>query len=228
MAVLSPPFSIRENKTSRAAIRSRSKPAICEIDVSQSPQMAQFSKTVSKLCEVNYPKIKKILISKSDPFEPPKRIQIVFKNNQADPGQALGSTISLSSDWFTKYPKDLGAIVHEMAHVVQSYPPEQPAKQPFWLREGIADYIRYELGYQNEWSYPHCGPGSEHYTSGYWCSAAFLTYLVKKHDKDLVRKLNRSLRTNVYSETLFQESTGQSLQQLWQQCLQETCAGGKP
>ena len=195
---------------------------ICDVDISESPQMATFAKALPSLCESNYPKIKRKLIS--DSFRPPGRVRLVFRENLQYPAQALGDRIELSSRWFTEHPDDLGAVVHEMAHVVQSYPPGQPS----WVVEGIADYIRYWRGYQSATSYAHCAPGSDHYTSGYWCSAAFLKFVEKKYDGKIIARLNKALRENRYTDALFDASTGKSPERLWQECRKKDCRGGRP
>lgn len=195
---------------------------VCEVDFSESPQMAAFAKALPSLCESNYPKIKRKLIT--DSFRPPGRVKLVFRENLQYPAQALGDQIELSSRWFTDHPDDLGAIVHELVHVVQSYPPGQPS----WVVEGIADYIRYWRGYQSATSYAHCAPGSDHYTSGYWCSAAFLKFVEKKYDGKIIARLNKALRENRYADALFEDSTGKSLEQLWQECRKKECKGGRP
>jgi len=197
---------------------------ICEVDATAAPELAEFAKQIPPLCEKNYPKIKKILESKG--FEPTAKVKLIFRQQQ-NPGEAVGDTIYLSIEWFKKYPADLGAIVHEMAHVVQSYP--QGGTQPFWLQEGIADFVRYETGYQNSWSYPHCGEGSPRYDSGYWCSAAFLGFVEKKYkSKKPIATINEKLRANSYTDAVFKNITGKEISELWRDCLLADCKGGTP
>ena len=50
---------------------------------------------------------------------------------------APNSRIEAAADWFKKRPEDTGALIHELAHVIQSY----PKYYPVWLVEGIADCI---------------------------------------------------------------------------------------
>lgn len=188
----------------------------CSVEYSEAPTMEIFAKKVAQLCEKNYPKIKQIL--PNDSLGQPYRF--VIKKNQSNPGITRGSIVYLNSEWFTAHPTDdFGAVIHEMAHVFQAYPPGQP----FWLVEGIADYIRYALGYQNAWSYAHCGIHSEHYTSGYWCSAAFLQYVARLYDKEIVSKLNAELKKGAYSDAFFKGHTGKTLEELWQECKTTDC-----
>ena len=193
-------------------------PALCNVDFSESPSMAAFADIAVKLCDNNYLKIKQ----KLGDNRPQSKILLVLKRTQTNPGETSDHTINLSSDWFTKNPSDLGAIIHEMAHVFQGY----PGGSPFWLQEGIADYIRYWDGYKNSWSYAHCGPGSESYTSGYWCSAAFLQYIERVYDKNIIAELNNVLRESGYSDSLFNKYTGKDLPSLWTECKNSDCVGG--
>ena len=117
----------------------------------------------------------------------------------------------LSKEWFAKADEDLGAVIHELAHVVQSYPPGRPAH---WV-EGLADSVRYELGFSNAWSYAHCCDQYPHYTSGYWCSAAFLLYVERARDANFLKKLNFALHGPDYSDSFFQQTTGKTVEELW-------------
>ena len=45
-------------------------------------------------------------------------------------------------------------------------------------------------------------------------TAAFLAYLMKTYDKDIVRKLNRRMREGRYEEDLFERLTGKTVQEL--------------
>jgi hypothetical protein len=187
----------------------------CKVDYTQSPSMKSFANTVANLCAENYPKIEQLLNNAS--ISKPYRIII---REQSNPGGTSGSIIYLSGEWFTSNPDDLGAVVHEMTHVIQAYP-----SYIFWPTEGIADYIRYWAGYQNSWSYPHCGQG-QNYTIGYSCSAAFLRYIERSYDKNIVSELNNKLREGNYSDSLFQIYTGKKLPELWTECLSSECKNG--
>ena len=45
-------------------------------------------------------------------------------------------------------------------------------------------------------------------------TARFLEYVTKKYDKELLRKLNKTLREGEYQEELFKQLTGKALQEL--------------
>ncbi len=206
------------------------KKIICAADIGESPAMADFAKKLVELCGNTAPKIKKKLIR--DNFVPPKKISLTFKkkvcfNGDQDcyPAATIGSQILLSEEYFSKNLDDTGAVVHEIVHVIQSYPNEAPG----WLREGIADYIRYQLKFTSKTSFPHCNsPEYPYFDSGYWCSAAFFGYIAREYDDDVIAQLNQSLRQNNYSDALFVTFKKKSAEQLWAECLKAECRGGAP
>lgn len=189
----------------------------CKVEYKEVPIFDALAKTIVQLCQDNYLKIAQKL--NNDKFQLP--ISMSFSNTQGGAGTTSGSNIVLSSAWFTQHPDDMGAIIHEMTHTVQAY----PSYFPSWLIEGIADYIRYWMGYQSNTSYAHCVAG-KNYTSGYWCSAAFLQYLEKTYDKDIVTKLDAVLREGNYNDSLFTTYTGKDLPTLWNECRSKDCVGG--
>jgi len=189
--------------------------SFCIVNFEEVPDIHNYAMKVAKICEENFPKIKEKL--KNENTSPP--LKIIFKKDLNYAGQVEGRVIYLSSSWFQENPDDFGAIIHEMAHFFQQY----PSPEPIWLTEGIADYIRYYLGFESPWSYPHCGPGSEHYTSGYWCSAAFLKYVERVYDPDIITKLDKVLRERSYKDSLFEVYTGKSLEKLWVEAQKAEC-----
>ena len=186
----------------------------CTVDFSAAPNLADEAQKAAETCEDNAAKIKRKMQSDNHEI-----IQIKFQQGMQYAGQTTGNLIELSAAYFARQPDDLGAIVHEMAHVYQGY----PSGQPSWLTEGIADYIRYWAGYNNSWSYAHCAAALPNYTSGYWCSAAFLQFVEEKYDSNLIPQLNAALRQNKYDDKLFQEYAGKPVDQLWQECRQNNC-----
>ena len=108
-----------------------------ELDTSDAPEMADWAEKAKKACEDFYPTIVEFLDSPG--FEPPKKTKIVFKKMNGVAFTA-GGTITCSAKWFTDHPDDVGAVIHELCHVVQGYRKKQP---PGWVTEGIADYVRW-------------------------------------------------------------------------------------
>lgn len=124
----------------------------------------------------------------------------------------LGTKVHLNADWFSKNPTNLDMVlVHEMAHVAQRYKSEAP----FYWKEGIADYVRYKLDYTNGWSGPQCSAEYPHYTSGFWCTGAFLLFVDSIYGSNVIRHLNSELHQGSYSDAFFDKVVGKNLDQLW-------------
>jgi hypothetical protein len=177
------------------------------VNVDDAPELKAWAENAARVCERAYPMINEEL--KSDGFQPPHLVTLTLSRKYRGVAMASGTAITGSVDYFKGHPKDVGAMVHETAHVVQRY---RRRGNPGWLVEGVADYVRFfkfepaNLG--------RIDPRRAHYNSGYRVSAAFLAYLTDTYDKQLVRKLNTLMREGRYHDEAFQELTGKSLQVL--------------
>ena len=95
---------------------------------------------------------------------------------------------------------------------------------PGWLVEGIADYVRFFKYEPDKLGQIAKDP---HFDSSYRTSAAFLNFVTEKYDKDLVKKVNRSLRVGEYRETIWKALTKKSLKELdeeWRASLKKGAA----
>ncbi|MDG3583009.1 basic secretory protein-like protein [Galbibacter pacificus] len=129
---------------------------------------------------------------------------------------ASDNKIVVSADWMHKKPNDVDLMTHEIMHLIQAYPNNSG---PSWLTEGIADYVRAVYGLNNKaanWSLPKFDK-SQNYTNSYRVTARFLLWVEKNHDKRIVKKLDKHLRSHTYSESLWEKYTGLGLNQLWEQ-----------
>jgi hypothetical protein len=116
----------------------------------------------------------------------------------------------------TAHPDDWGMVIHELTHVIQDY--RRPDRNPGWLVEGIADYVRF-FHYEPGPSIGRFDPQGASYRDGYRTTARFLAWVEKAHQKDIVRKLNQALREERYKDELFKAYTGQPLDDLWAEFL---------
>ena len=180
-----------------------------QVDTSEAPDAEPWGAKAKALVEKWQPIIADLL--KSDGFTPPSEVKIVFKNDMKVPAYASGNTITIAADWIKKHPDDYGMVVHELTHVVQSYP--RSKRNDGWLVEGIADYVRF-FKYEPE---TKLGPihADANYRQGYRTAARFLDWIEKTHDKDIVVKLNQALRKSEYKDEMFKDVTGESLDELW-------------
>ena len=82
-----------------------------------------------------------------------------------------------------------------------------------WLIEGLADYVRDELGHDAPWTQAHYEPGKA--TAGYQTTAHFLQYLERTHP-GTVKRLAQALMDDTYSPDVFRQCTGKPLRRVRQ------------
>ena len=181
-------------------------PIEIQVDVNDAPEMRAWAEKVARTCERIYPLIIGALKSKES--DPPHRVTMALKKSYQGVAETLNGHITGSVSYFKNHPHDGGAFIHEMAHVVQAYPNNNPS----WLVEGIADYVRF-FQFEHGKLGP-IDPDRAYYNGSYKVSAAFLAYASEKYDKDLVPKLNRLMQMQQYTEGVFMELTGKSLDEL--------------
>lgn len=124
------------------------------------------------------------------------------------PGAAWtnGTDISLSYAWFAGHPGDSGGVLHELTHAIMRAPVYDVTT--IWLIEGLADYVRDELGHHAPWTFAHFEPGMA--TAGYQTTAHFLQWIDDAHP-GLVKELARELSRGTYDEAVWPRLTGMSL-----------------
>ncbi len=203
-----------------AAAQAEPHPVNVTIDVSQVPELAHWAEQAKAVVEQWHPRISQLL--QSDGFTPPTEVKLVFKKDKKGVADTTGTTISISADWVKKHPNDFGMVVHELTHVVQSY----PKNDAVWLVEGIADYIRF-FHYEPEAKLSPIDPAKQNYRDGYRTTAMFLAWIERTHDAAIVRKLNQALRQSEYKYDLFKQYTSKSLDRLWADFLEDKAAKGR-
>lgn len=186
-----------------------------------------------------YPKL--VAMLPSDGFQAPTNVTLRFRTDMGGtPASAGGGRVNMNAGWFRRelQREARGSVVHELVHVVQSYGRSRrtnpnATRTPGWIVEGIPDYIRWFL-YEPETK------GAEiternlaraKYDASYRVSGNFLNWVTLKYDKELVRKLNAAAREGRYSEQLWKDWTGKSVQDLgeeWKQAHEERLSAAKP
>lgn len=211
--------------TNTAPLVVKSADGYCEIsiDTARAPEFREWAeqKLAPTLAEW-YPKITAMMTS--DGFNAPKRFSVAIR-----PGSGVAATsgtrITANSAWLKGELKGeaLGALIHEVVHVVQQYSGgrRNGTRAPGWLVEGIPDYIRF-------FKYEPQSHGADivwlrgrrntdlNYDRLYRISANFLDYVIEKydHEKTLLSKVNAACRQGNYSDELWQELTGKPLAEL--------------
>jgi hypothetical protein len=172
-----------------------------------------------------YPKI--VAMLPSDDYSAPTNFSVKIR-----PGNGVAATggnrITANANWLKRELEGeaIGALLHEEVHVVQQYRggrrnnPDYK-RAPGWLVEGIPDYIRWFL-------YEPTSHGADatyfrtrknlklSYDGLYRISANFLNYAIDTYGKnqDLLGKVNAACRQGKYSDDLWKEMTGKSIQEL--------------
>jgi hypothetical protein len=184
-------------------------------DVSDAPEMQEWVEKTIRVCERQYPMICEELAS-SD-YKPPTQIHMALRNDYRGVAATGGTRITGSVKYFKAHPDDIGAMVHETVHCVQSY---RGRNLPGWLVEGIADYVRF-------WKYEPGKAGRLNadrakFDGSYRVTGAFLDYVSQKYDAQLVTKLNAVLRDAKYDAAVWKKLTGKTVEDLnleWRQSL---------
>jgi hypothetical protein len=122
--------------------------------------------------------------------------------------------IRVNPEWMQKHPEDLDVITHEAMHIVQAYPEDAG---PGWITEGIADYVRYLLGVNNEasgWALP-AFKEDQSYENAYRVTARFFVWIEKHKSPGLVKKLDKAMRNKRYTGKFWKQTTGKTVDELW-------------
>ena len=178
------------------------------VEAHETPDLGDWAKRAGQLCVDWYPKIHVLLASEG--FTPPDKVTLRFRADMKGVAAASGNVINFSAGYVRGHTNDWGMVVHELTHVVQSYPPGGPG----WLVEGIADYIRLSHFEPNA-PKPRINLDKASYRDAYKTTAIFLAWAEKRHDARLVSKLNAALRQRKYSPELWSGATGRTLDELW-------------
>tara|TARA_R110002050_G_scaffold286121_2_gene436327 strand:+ start:91023 stop:91715 length:693 start_codon:yes stop_codon:yes gene_type:complete len=149
-------------------------------------------------------------------FNKKARMDVTVKIDTTYDGVAYAhdGRVTVSSKWLYKKPEDLDLMTHEIMHIIQSYPNDAG---PGWLTEGIADFVRYKYGVDNQaagWYLPEFSQ-TQSYTNSYRITARFLVWISQNYNKKIVYKMDAKLRSKTYAPELWQKYTGLTIDELW-------------
>jgi hypothetical protein len=195
-----------------------------DIDYSQVPELKdRVEKQLRPALEEWYPII--IADLPSNAFVAPRRFSIKLEANGGGVAGTAGTEVFANAKWIKQQlargPQNeaVGALVHEAVHVVQHYGHGAGHNEvPGWLTEGIADYIRWWKFEPASARRPISATGRRgrpvSYKNGYQTTAAFLEYLARNHDHEIVVKLNAAARDGRYTPELWKKYTGKTVDEL--------------
>ena len=201
------------------------------VDATDAPDLADWGYThIAPVATNWYPKLVDML--PSDGYSAPTNVTIAFREvRNGVPAFASGTRISCNIDWFRQNLKGeaVGSVVHEMVHVVQQYnwgrrKPGTTAT-PNWITEGIPDYIRWFL-YEPETHGAEISkrrlPNAK-YDASYRVTGNFLNWVTHTYSSNIVQVVNAAARQGKYSEDIWKEKTGKTVQELgdeWKKALE--------
>jgi hypothetical protein len=196
-----------------------SSPYQITIDYTDAPELKDWvEKTLQPTADQWYPKIIAALPSKN--FKALPTVSIAITDQYGGVAATGGNHVMCSSAWFKRNIKGeaAGAVVHELVHVVQQYGRTRGGtRNPGWLVEGVADYIRWFKYEPKPTGTRPRNPDRAKYTDSYRTTAGFLNYVVEKHDKEIVTKFNADMRQGKYSPDRWKEYTGKTVDELWKE-----------
>lgn len=205
MVALFAPFILATNHAKLAPLD----PSFVTVEV-QDPSLKAWGAEAKALMVKWYPKIEDLLGVPQE--EHPQTVYLVIDTHGDGIAGTANRRIEVNGDYVRKNPKDIGLIVHELTHVVQSY---SRGDTPGWLVEGIADYVRW-FNYEPVSKRPHPKSSRVDYHHGYQDTAAFLNWAVQTYNPQLVRILNQSAYLGTYSGDVWSYGTRHSLDEVWQ------------
>ena len=149
-------------------------------------------------------------------YNPHTAKKVTFMIDPAYDGVAAtgNDTVRFNPQWFYKHPGDIDVVTHEVMHIVQAYPEDAG---PGWITEGIADYVRYQMGVDNAgagWKLPDYNT-KQNYDNSYRITARFFLWIEKYYDNAFVKNLDAAMRSKTYTDAWCNEHTGKTFPQLW-------------
>jgi hypothetical protein len=219
-AAAAPPAAAPATDKAAAAPAPGDKKYEIVIDYTETPDLKDWVETkLRPTLELWYPKIVQML--PSDGYTCTRKMTVTFqKEGRGVAYTTGGSRIVCAYPWFSKNleGEGVGAVVHELVHVAQNYGYGRVrggggGRNPTWLVEGIADYIRWHK-YEPVEKRRKIRPTAK-YTDSYHVTGAFLDYVATNVDHEIVVKLNAAMREGRYSPDLWKEYTGKTVDDLW-------------
>lgn len=177
--------------------------------IDKSPDLdPTVKKRLTEVFFINYPKEAKLYNKNTTP-----KVIFVVDPEYTGVAAAGGGVVRFNPEWFKKHPGDVDVVTHEVMHLVQSYP---NGAGPGWVTEGVADYVRYKLGVDNEgadWKLTDFNE-KQSYENSYRITARFFHWL-ESRKKGTVKKLDAAMRNKTYSDSFWTEQFGKDVDALW-------------
>lgn len=192
----------------------------CTFDTTAAPDLMAWARDeMAPVVQEWYPKI--VAMLPSEGFEAPRSFEIIIEPMDGVANTA-GTRVRVSAEWIRKTIKGeaKGSVVHELVHVAQQYGNSRRGAKgervPGWLVEAIPDYIRwYDYEPQSHGAdIPKRNADRVKFDQSYRVSANFLNWVANTYDKEIIRKLNASVREGNYGSEVWKSATGHTVEEL--------------
>jgi hypothetical protein len=190
------------------------------VETTETPDLTEWAhKDLMPVVEKWYPKI--VALLPSEGFTAPRTFSINFTDEYKGVAATMGNRVVCAPPWFRQQLKGeaIGAVVHELVHVVQQYGRARRAggqRPPGWLVEGLCDYIRFYL-FEPEKKGAEIRPrnvANARYDGSYRVTANFLNFVITKYDKDFLKEVNAAMREGRYTPEIWKTRTGKPVEEL--------------
>jgi len=162
--------------------------------------------------------------------EIPPHTRVIVRRHLRAAGMAFGHRIWLHHGIAAGHDIEelRGLYIHELTHTFQNY---NLLSKPTWLVEGIADYARIKMAPDSKWTRRsklnllvgiNVEPREIHFTDGYFTATALLLHIENHYDPKFVQSVHQQLLAGRYSETFFEDRTGKTPEELWEELTART------
>jgi hypothetical protein len=143
-----------------------------------------------------------------------KKVTFVIDTAYKGVAATSANIVSYSPVWFKQHPEDIDVVTHEVMHIVQAYGNNAG---PWWITEGIADYVRYAYGVDNAGAKWVLTPfkNTQSYENGYRITARFFAWLEKNGYPRIVKSLDKHMRAHTFTDEVWKTETRKTLAELW-------------
>jgi Peptidase of plants and bacteria len=209
----------RQNNRTSAATTSTNQLKV-NVSFDGYPENGELASRLRAIAVQAYPKVVELVMEQGEkcPWECTIVVsKRVGKKGAEVPARTFGTKIRMSWGYFEEKPAYLEpSLIHELVHVAQHWRIWSVFQsRPVCWVEGIANYVPFTLAYTNGFTCMGCALQNPDYTDGYSCAGAFLVFVAENHGRDVVRKLNSSVRHARFSEAFFKQETGKEFDTLW-------------
>lgn len=207
--------------TAKAELPKHGSQVVITVDSTEVPELFDWGKNAAELCVQWYPKL--CLLLDGSGFKPSTEVRLILRKDMTGVAATSDNEISIAAGYVRHATNDWGMVIHELVHVVQAY---GPRRNPGWLVEGVADYVRLTQ-FEPDAPRPRIDPQKASYRDAYKTTAIFLIWVEAHKDANLVRKLNQAMREGAFRLDLFKVYTGETVDALWAEFTQTLSAEAK-